>query len=84
MKIFPNPTTGRFTVRATLSYSDNQVQLELRTITGGIIRQLLPPRSINAGSFDYECNVSDLASGVYLVMLRGSGGAVAEQVVLAK
>lgn len=84
LKIFPNPTTGRFTVRATTSYSDNQVQLELRNILGGTIRQLMPPRKIDAGSFDQECDISNLPSGVYLVILRGTGGAATEQVVLAK
>ena len=79
--LFPNPTTGVFTARATISYSDNQVGLELWDVKGAFIRQLSPIQLRETGSFDMSCDISELASGLYIVVLKGSGAAVSDRLV---
>ncbi len=79
--LFPNPTDGQFTARATLSYCDSHVSLELWDAKGAFIKQLSSPHMQLAGSFDIDCVINDLAAGLYIVVLKGSGSAISERLV---
>jgi hypothetical protein len=81
LELFPNPTDGAFTARATISYSDNKVGLELWDVKGAFIRQLSPVQLRETGSFDMACDINDLAAGLYIVVLKGSGAAVTERLI---
>jgi len=36
------------------------------------------------GSFDINVDLSDVAAGLYLIVLKGSGSAVTERIVISK
>lgn len=80
----PNPTNGPFTIRAQISYADNQVSCELWDMKGNFVKLLSPPQLHETGTFDIEGDLTGLASGVYLIVLKGSGSAVTSRLVLAK
>jgi hypothetical protein len=79
--LFPNPTDGQFTARATISYCDSHVGVELWDAKGAFVKQLSAPHMQLAGSFDVEGAINDLAAGVYIVVLKGSNSAVSERLV---
>lgn len=79
--LFPNPTDGQFTARATISYCDSHVGVELWDAKGAFVKQLSAPHMQLAGSFDVEGAISDLAAGVYIVVLKGSNSAVSERLI---
>ncbi len=85
MVLMPNPSSGQFTARATISFSDNKVRIDLWNARGGFVRNLMPEQLKEAGTFDFPVDISDLPSGLYFIVLRGSGGsAVNERLVLAR
>ena len=84
MIVFPNPTNGEFSVRVTTSYNDNDVSMELWDLKGAKIRTLMNARKISTGIFEERFNVSDLANGVYIIVLKGTGNSVTERLVINK
>jgi hypothetical protein len=84
IELRPNPTKGAFKIRAKISYTDNQVSCELWNVKGTFIKVLSPPQLREFGGFDIEADISDLSSGIYLIVLKGSGSAVTSKLVLSK
>lgn len=82
LDVLPNPTTGIFTARATLSYSDRNVRLELWDAKGNFVRILSQPELLPAGLKNYECDISELSGGLYILLLKGEGSAVSTRVIL--
>jgi hypothetical protein len=80
--LLPNPTSGKFTARATISFADDKIQLELWNVRGAFIKSLDPPKLYEVGTFDIEVDISDQPAGVYLVVLRGRGSTVTQRLVL--
>lgn len=65
----PNP----FTDELTLSYelpAEAQVQMQLVDMMGRPVRQILPGSHRKAGQHEMQVNLSDLASGMYTVILQ--------------
>jgi hypothetical protein len=82
LQLFPNPSSGLFSARCTVSYTDSKVRLELHDMKGVFIRELMSARTVEAGTFDHACDISDLPAGNYIVMLRGSGKAAVTQLLV--
>jgi len=81
LELFPNPTDGIFTARASISYSDNKVSLELWDMKGNFVETLSAPQLREVGTFDISCDVSSRAAGVYIIMLKGTGSAITERLI---
>lgn len=84
LELFPNPTSGVFTIKATTSYADNNVSIELWDSKGKFVKRIMEPQQKEAGIFTLDCTISDMANGIYIVVLRGSRIATTERIVLNK
>lgn len=84
LSVFPNPSKGPITLRASISYTDDHVSCELWSAKGDFIRLLQSAHMREVGSFDLNVDLSDVAAGLYLIVLKGSGSAVTERVVISK
>lgn len=72
------------TLRASISYTDDKVSCELWSAKGDFIRLLQAAQIREVGSFDINVDLSDVAAGLYLIVLKGSGSAVTERIVISK
>jgi len=84
LQLLPNPTLGPITIRAKISYTDNQVSCELWDMKGKFVKILSQAQMREIGSFDIEADLTGFSSGVYLIVLKGSGSAVTERVMISK
>ncbi len=84
LEILPNPNNGIFRVRATLSYTDKNLTLEIFDGKGSFSRAISSFPLLEAGTHIFDINLPDLANGHYVVVLRGSSGGVSERLVVAK
>lgn len=81
---FPVPTNGPLTLRASLSYTDPYVKIDLFDVKGAFIKNLMPVQLKDAGEFEFTLDASDLSSGVYLAVLRGSSFGASCKFVVTK
>jgi len=84
IEAFPVPTNGPLTLRASLSYTDPYVKIELFDVKGSFIKNLMPLQLKDAGEFEFTLNASELSSGVYLAVLRGSSFGASCKFVVTK
>lgn len=84
MLVYPNPTTGQFTVRFTTSYNDKQVSIELWDLKGVKVKELMKPKPLDQGTYEEQFSIMDLANGTYILVLKGTGNAITEKLVLRK
>jgi len=84
LEVTPNPTRGEFVARAFLSYADRNVKLELWDAKGNFVKDLSSPDLLQAGPKNYNCNITELAGGLYILLLKGEGSAASSRVVLTK
>lgn len=78
LSLYPNPNNGTFTVEMTLDTRDD-VRLSVLDSRGKLITSR---RAENATNFEETFNLSELASGVYLLRVETSKGAVARRLVV--
>jgi hypothetical protein len=79
LRIQPNPMIDRTTITYNLE-SAGQVRLIVSTTSGKQLR-VLEESQREAGSFTYEWNTTELASGVYNVMLLVDGAPLVQKAV---
>ena len=85
--VFPNPANPRVTIAFSL-HEGGPVRLEVMDLRGRHVRTLLDDRR-TAGAWDVRWDGDDedgrpVASGVYLVRLRGAGRTDTDRVVLVR
>jgi Leucine-rich repeat (LRR) protein len=80
--IYPNPTTGQFSVNAAFATPLDDVRLEVRSINGQLVRNI--ELGNNVIKIQENLNLDDLPSGSYIIMLRSIDELVTEQIVLTK
>ena len=79
MHLFPNPANDEVHVQLeSETYSPNNT-LDFFDITGRLVKTIAG-LSMNAGSNNFVCNVSDLSSGMYLLRLINSSGAYTQKI----
>jgi hypothetical protein len=81
---FPVPTNGQLTLRISLSYTDPKVKIDLFDSKGAFIRSLMPVQLKDAGEFDLPIDISDLSTGVYVAVLKGSSFGASCRIVVVK
>ena len=84
IRIFPNQSKGPVTIEVDLSYNDKSVSMELWDAKGKFIRNVLPASIKQVGKFELKADFSDLASGLYIIVVKGSGSAATEKFVIGK
>ena len=72
VSLYPNPTSGKFTIVANASKQMNGVTVNVSSVTG----QTLLNKTYNkvANKFTEELNLGDVAKGVYFVELKTAAG----------
>ncbi len=81
---FPVPTNGQLTLRISLSYTDPKVKVDLFDSKGTYIRPLMPLKLKDAGEFYLQVDLTDLSSGVYVAVLKGSSFGASCRIVVVK
>jgi phosphatidylserine/phosphatidylglycerophosphate/cardiolipin synthase-like enzyme len=79
LSVYPNPSTGIFTVGFTSKYSGS-INVELMSFDGRIVWQT--QSVIRQGSNSIRINRNDLPSGIYLMRLRTPDGDLARKLVV--
>ena len=82
LTLFPNPSAGPITLRIETSYTDNKVSLELWDGKGAFIKRIKELGFQEAGIFEISQDFSQLAKGLYFVVLKGSSSAASERMIL--
>lgn len=79
--VFPNPATASLNVDfvANSSFSGT---VSLTDLSGKTVRSF-ETRNFTAGFNSISANISDINSGVYLLVIRGNGGNISSRVVIS-
>ena len=81
-KSFPNPSTGRTTIRYTLTHS-SEVSLKIFDLNGKEMKQLVNEYQ-NSGTHETIFNGSALPSGSYTYQLKTGDAILSQQMILVK
>lgn len=84
LEVFPNPTNGKFMARATFPYADKNVKLELFNNSGSSVSVISVQDLVQKGIHEYPCDLSHVAGGQYILVLRGASSAVSTRVMITK
>ena len=71
MIVYPNPTTGDFSVNFTVKNSGHVTLYILNN--RGIVEHLILDKDMPEGNYVYSSNISNLASGLYIATLQQRG-----------
>ena len=71
MKVYPNPTTGEFTVEFTVKET-GAVKLFVMDMNGRILSTVLD-KDMPSGNYIYSSNINNVASGIYFTTLQSKG-----------
>lgn len=82
--VHPNPTASSTTASFRLDHSERSISIELIDNSGRHVRSLVENEAFGAGEHALELDLSDLASGVYYVVLRTEHGSQSRRVVVQK
>ena len=79
--MFPNPTTGQFTVE--FNHSDaEEISFRIVSLTGALVAQ--SSRHADAGRVTERFDLSKTPGGVYLVEVQTTGGRSIRRIVLER
>lgn len=68
LTVFPNPTTGEFSVSFTVKKT-GKVQLSILDNRGGKVHTVID-KEMPAGDYVYSCNLTNLVQGLYIASLQ--------------
>jgi hypothetical protein len=68
MIVYPNPTTGEFSVNFTVKES-GKVMLYVIDMNGSLQRVILD-KEMPSGTYTYSSNIENLANGIYIATLQ--------------
>jgi hypothetical protein len=77
-KLYPNPTAGRVFINMTLTET-TEVQLNVISVTGQVLQSFEPRESLEQ---NYEINMTDYPSGVYLARLVIGNKVITEKIIV--
>uniref|UniRef100_UPI00090796DF T9SS type A sorting domain-containing protein n=1 Tax=Aureispira sp. CCB-QB1 TaxID=1313421 RepID=UPI00090796DF len=77
-KLYPNPTEGRVFVNLVLAETTD-VQLSIMSITGQVLQSFEPQESLEQ---NYEIDMTDYPSGVYLARLVIDNKVITEKIIV--
>lgn len=80
LALFPNPTTGRFSISFTANTAVKDLQINITNMTG---QQIMQQEYKNAGnSFVKELDLGNVARGVYFVEIKADGEKTIRKIVV--
>lgn len=80
LALFPNPTSGRFSISFNATSAVNDLQIGITNITG---QQIMQQEYKNVGhSFTKELDLSTAARGVYFVEIKADGEKTVRKIVV--
>ncbi len=77
MILFPNPTSGKFTIQANL-LAQPETTIQVFTLLG----QEIFSEKINQTSYQYQIDLSNFEKGNYIIMVSNSGERLSEKLVV--
>ncbi len=80
-EIFPNPTSGDFTIRFTLNHPST-ISLKMLDVIGRTMSSSWSETRFEAGEHLLQINANDWPSGVYFVHFQTDSGMLAQKVVV--
>ncbi len=83
---FPNPFSGKTTLRLSTTYSDKNIQMQVFSLKGQLISTVFNNKSLDAGQHDFtfDAQVNNLSAGVYVVVVKGSQTVASTEIVVQK
>lgn len=81
INIFPNPTTGKFTLEITLNHTE-YVQIEVVNVLGQIV--FSEKLQLNAGIYREQIDLSAYAKGSYFIQLKAVDGIMSRKLLLSE
>jgi len=82
-KIFPNPSHEWVTFQYFLS-TETQLHIDLVNFLGQRVKHILPNQNQQAGSYELQIPVSDLADGTYFLTILSANQRNVEKIVICK
>ena len=82
VKIYPNPSNGVSTISFNLSEATN-VQVSVVDATGRVVTNVANEK-MNVGAQEMSLNTSNLAAGVYNVLIKTEQGAITQRLSVVK
>jgi hypothetical protein len=82
LEIYPNPSHRYANIRYCV-INDTHVVLSLYDATGRLVKTLLHERQ-NAGVYQRQCDMTDLAQGVYFVRLQINNRSTTGKIIIAR
>ena len=80
---YPNPFNPSTNVKITLVKPGN-VSLKVYNVTGQLVKTVVNNRNISSGTYSYNIDMSDFASGIYFYTLQQDNNFVAKKMILLK
>jgi PKD repeat protein len=76
LQVYPNPSSGRVHLKsASLSFAT----IEVRNILGNLVHTYTKPQG---QPLDYECNLSNIPKGIYLVTIRSAESSSTQKLII--
>ena len=79
---FPNPFKGATTVEYKTTYRDENISLQMYSINGSLVKTYFTRRVHDKGTYTYRLQAEGLASGVYVLVLRGTVAVATAQILV--
>ncbi len=81
---YPNPFTSSTTVQYKVTYDDKNVSLNLYDISGKLNRIIFSKKQHKKGTYTLTLSATGLASGMYVLVLRGTEAVATEQILVSR
>jgi hypothetical protein len=81
LSIFPNPSTGEFTIRYDVN-KQADVRVDILDIKGSVVRTIVNVNGQYEGKYNIPVNFNDLHSEIYFVKLINNGEQFVEKVII--
>lgn len=83
LEVYPNPFTDRLTVKYEFAADNSQVRIEVFSLKGAKVADLLPKDSRTAqGTYSLEWDTGNLPDGIYLIVLTTDTGEKIQKTVI--
>jgi len=77
--IYPNPSSGNFTIKTNLSGNENIQEVEIYNILGALIKRAT---ALKSGNNLYSVNVSDIDAGMYYITYMVNSKKYSEKLII--
>jgi hypothetical protein len=83
LSVYPNPSTGDFTIRYDVNKRAD-VKVDILDVKGSIVRTVVNVNGQYDGKYNIPVNLDDFPSGIYFVNLTNNGEKFTEKVIIER